>query len=94
MSYWAIINGTLTLTNQEGHTRARFWRDFVFRKDSFAGTSYWLMAALVIMCVTVTYTAIDDPAHYWGRSFAIAFGPTLLVSYMVLTYANYRRWIV
>jgi hypothetical protein len=49
MSYWAIINGTLTLTNEEGHTRARFWKDFVFRRDSFAGTSYWLIAEMAVM---------------------------------------------
>lgn len=94
MSYWAIINGMLTLTNEEGHTRARFWKDFVFRRDSFAGTSYWLIAAMAVMCATVTYTAFDDPADYWGRSFAIVFGPFLMTAYMALTYANYRRWIV
>ena len=95
MTYWAIIDDKLTLTNIPGHTPARFWQDYVFRADSFAGTSYFVvlwvaMFAVGLLCHGIW--GIHD--SYWGRALTIAFGPVMVGTYLFMTYANFRRWIV
>lgn len=93
--YWAIIDSRLTLTNEPGHQRATFWGDWVFRRDSFAGTSYLFAAWVALFCVfLLCHGLFGQQESYWGRAITIAMGPAIMGTWMAMTYANYRRWIV
>ena len=95
MSYWAIIDGELTLTKEAGHTPARFWQDYVFRADSFAGTSYFHVLWIAMFAVGLMCNGIwGQHDTYWGRALTIAFGPAMVATYLGMTYANFSRWIV
>jgi hypothetical protein len=95
MQYWAMIHGVLTLTSEPGHPPARFWGDYVFRADSIAGSSYLWAAWVLLFCTTLLcHGLFGQHDTYWGRGLTIAFGPLILGTWLAMTYANFRRWIV